>query len=291
MDIQLTNTLTRAKEVFSPADPGRVTMYVCGPTVYNYAHIGNARPPVAFDVLFRLLRMTYGAEQVIYARNFTDIDDRIIARAAELNEPIEALTNRYADIYRADMAALGNLPPTLEPRATGHIDGMCTIIGTLLDKGAAYKAQSGVWFCVANDADYGKLSRRSQDDMLAGTRVEAHDDKRHPSDFALWKTAKPGEPSWDAPFGAGRPGWHIECSAMIAATLGETIDIHAGGIDLIFPHHENEIAQSETASGKPLARVWLHNGFLDMAGEKMSKSLGNVVLANELLEDWPGEAR
>ncbi len=289
MDIHLTNTLTRAKEAFSPADPARVTMYVCGPTVYNFAHIGNARPPVVFDVLFRMLRAKYGADAVIYARNFTDIDDRIIARAAELSEPIEALTNRYADIYRADMAALGNLAPTLEPRATGHIDGMCAIIGKLLDKGAAYKAQSGVWFCVAADDDYGKLSRRSQDDMLAGTRVEAEDDKRRPSDFALWKATKPGEPSWDAPFGAGRPGWHIECSAMIAATLGETIDIHGGGIDLVFPHHENEIAQSETANGKPLARVWLHNGFLDMEGEKMSKSLGNVVLAHDLLKEWPGE--
>ena len=289
MDIHLTNTLTRAKEAFAPADPQRVTMYVCGPTVYNYAHIGNARPPVAFDVLFRLLRMKYGADHVVYARNFTDIDDRIIARAAELNEPIGAFTDRYADIYRADMAALGNLAPTLEPRATAHVDGMCAIIATLLDKGAAYKARSGVWYCVADDEDYGKLSRRSQDDMLAGTRVEAEDDKRHPSDFALWKAPRAGEPCWDAPFGAGRPGWHIECSAMIAATLGETIDIHGGGIDLIFPHHENEIAQSETASGKPLAHVWLHNGFLDMAGEKMSKSLGNVVLAHDLLEEWPGE--
>ena len=289
MIIQLTNTLTRAKEAFSPADPERVTMYVCGPTVYNFAHIGNARPPVVFDVLFRLLRMKYGAEHVVYARNFTDIDDRIIARAAELNEPIEALTNRYADVYRADMEALGNLAPTLEPRATGHIDAMRAMIGKLIDKGAAYKAQSGVWFCVAEDADYGKLSNRSQDDMLAGTRVEAEEDKRHPSDFALWKAAKPGEPSWPAPFGAGRPGWHIECSAMIAATLGDTIDIHAGGIDLVFPHHENEIAQSETASGKQLARVWLHNGFLDMAGEKMAKSVGNVALAHDLLKEWPGE--
>ena len=289
MTIQLANTLTRAKQAFAPADPKRVTMYVCGPTVYNYAHIGNARPPVVFDVLFRLLRDTYGDDHVVYARNFTDIDDRIIARAAELNEPIETLTNRYADVYRADMAALGNLAPTLEPRATGHIGDMCDIIGALIDKGAAYKAQSGVWFCVAEDEDYGKLSRRSQDDMLAGTRVEAEDDKRHPSDFALWKATKPGEPSWDAPFGAGRPGWHIECSAMIRATLGETIDIHAGGIDLIFPHHENEIAQSETANGKPLARVWLHNGFLDMEGEKMSKSVGNVVLAHDLLKEWRGE--
>jgi cysteinyl-tRNA synthetase len=289
MDLYLTNTLTRAKERFVPADPARVTMYVCGPTVYNYAHIGNARPPVVFDVLFRLLRATYGEGSVIYARNFTDIDDRIIARAAELNEPIETLTARYTKIYQDDMAALGNLAPTLEPTATGHVTEMCGIITTLLDKGAAYKGKSGVWFCVAEDDDYGKLSRRAQDEMLSGTRVEAEEDKRHPSDFALWKAAKPGEPQWEAPFGAGRPGWHIECSAMIRANLGETIDIHGGGIDLIFPHHENEIAQSETAYGKPLARYWMHNGFLDMEGEKMSKSLGNVVLIHELSQEWPGE--
>ncbi|KAF0178825.1 MAG: cysteine--tRNA ligase [Hyphomonadaceae bacterium] len=289
MDIYLTNTLTRAKERFVPADPGRVTMYVCGPTVYNYAHIGNARPPVVFDVLFRLLRAAYGEGSVVYARNFTDIDDRIIARAAELNEPIETLTARYTKIYRDDMAALGNLAPSLEPTATGHVPQMCEIIGALIDKGAAYKGKSGVWFCVAEDADYGKLSRRTQDEMLTGTRVEAEDDKKHPSDFALWKTAKPGEPAWDSDFGRGRPGWHIECSAMIRANLGETIDIHGGGIDLIFPHHENEIAQSETAYGKPLARYWMHNGFLDMDGEKMSKSLGNVVLIHELASEWPGE--
>jgi len=289
MDLTLTNTLTRAKERFVPADPKRVTMYVCGPTVWNYAHIGNARPPVVFDVLFRLLRSTYGEKAVIYARNFTDIDDRIISRAAELGEPIETLTARYTEIYRADMAALGNLKPTLEPTATGHVDGMCEIIGSLLEKGAAYKGKSGVWFCVAEDADYGKLSRRTQDEMLSGTRVEAEDDKKHPSDFALWKAAKPGEPAWDSPFGRGRPGWHIECSAMIRANLGETIDIHGGGIDLIFPHHENEIAQSETASGKPLARYWMHNGFLDMDGEKMSKTLGNVVLIHDLAKEWPGE--
>jgi len=289
MDLTLTNTLTRAKERFVPADPKRVTMYVCGPTVYNYAHIGNARPPVVFDVLFRVLRAAYGEAHVLYARNFTDIDDRIIARAAELGEPIETLTARYTDFYRADMAALGNLAPTFEPTATGHVKEMCAVISKLLDKGAAYKGKSGVWFCVAEDADYGKLSRRTQDEMLSGTRVEAEDDKKHPSDFALWKAAKPGEPSWESDFGAGRPGWHIECSAMIRATLGETIDIHGGGIDLIFPHHENEIAQSETAYDKPLARTWLHNGFLDMDGEKMSKSLGNVVLAHDLLKEWPGE--
>jgi cysteinyl-tRNA synthetase len=289
LDLYLTNTLTRAKERFVPADPKRVTMYVCGPTVYNYAHIGNARPPVVFDVLFRLLRATFGEGAVVYARNFTDIDDRIITGAAEVNEPIDTFTQRYADAYRADMRALGNLPTTLEPKATGHVTHMCEVIQTLIDKGAAYKGQSGVWFCVAEDEDYGKLSRRSQDEMLAGTRVEAEDDKRAPADFALWKAARPGEPAWDAPFGRGRPGWHIECSAMIRATLGETIDIHGGGVDLIFPHHENEIAQSETAYGKPLARVWMHNGFLDIDGTKMSKSLGNVVLIKDLATEWPGE--
>ncbi len=287
--IELTNSLTRAKEIFTPADPKRVTMYVCGPTVYNYAHIGNARPPVVFDVLFRLLRRTYGEEHVIYARNFTDIDDRIIARMSETGERLEEITNKYADIYEADMAALGVLPPTLAPRATAHVSEMIALIETLIAKGAAYQAQSGVYFSVAADANYGKLSRRDLDDMRVSARVEGEDDKRAPADFALWKAAKPGEPAWDAPFGRGRPGWHIECSAMIEKTLGRTIDIHGGGIDLLFPHHENEIAQSECAHGAPLARVWLHNGFLTMDAEKMSKSVGNVLLAHELLQRWPGE--
>ena len=287
--IELTNSLTRAKEIFTPADPKRVTMYVCGPTVYNYAHIGNARPPVVFDVLFRLLRRTFGEEHVIYARNFTDIDDKIIARMNETGENLESITNKYADIYEADMAALGVLPPTLAPRATAHVSEMIALIETLIAKGAAYLAQSGVYFSVAADADYGKLSGRDLDDVRAGARVEGEDDKRAPADFALWKAAKPGEPAWDAPFGRGRPGWHIECSAMIEKTLGRTIDIHGGGIDLLFPHHENEIAQSECAHGAPLARVWLHNGFLTMDAEKMSKSVGNVQLAHELLQHWPGE--
>lgn len=288
-DLFLTNTMSREKELFTPADPARVTMYVCGPTVYNYAHIGNARPFVVFDVLFRLLRHLFGEKAVIYARNFTDIDDRIIARAGERGETIAVFTQRYVDALHADLAALGNLPPTMEPRATGHVDHMCAMIARLMDKGAAYRGASGVWFCVAADDDYGKLARRSQDDLLAGARVEAEADKRHPSDFALWKSVKPGEPSWEAPFGAGRPGWHIECSAMIQANLGDTIDIHAGGLDLIFPHHENEIAQSETANGQPLARYWLHNGFLTMESEKMSKSLGNVALVHDLRQDHPGE--
>jgi cysteinyl-tRNA synthetase len=285
----LTNTLTRAKEAFTPADPARVTMYVCGPTVYNYAHVGNGRAFTAFDVLFRLLRRVYGETAVLYARNLTDIDDRIIERAAARGETIEAFTAPYVAAFHADMAALGNLTPTFEPRATEHVAPMCGLISRLVDKGAAYRGASGVWFCVAEDEDYGKLSRRSQDDMLAGARVEGEADKRHPSDFALWKTTEPGEPCWDAPFGRGRPGWHIECSAMIRATLAETIDIHAGGLDLIFPHHENEIAQSETAYGAPLARVWLHNGFLTMDSEKMSKSLGNVALIHDLRQTHAGE--
>jgi len=290
MQISLTNTLTRRKEAFEPSNPKRVTMYVCGPTVYNYAHIGNMRPPVVFDTLFRLLRHVYGAEHVIYARNYTDIDDRIIKQAIEGNVPIETITDKFKAIYDEDTASLGVLPTTLSPRATQHVDGMITLIQNLIDKGAAYVVPTGVYFAVAKDEDYGKLSKRNQEDMQAGARVEGEDDKRHPSDFALWKSPKPGEPAWDAPFGRGRPGWHIECSAMIEQELGSPIDIHGGGLDLIFPHHENEIAQSETAHGHALARVWMHNGFLTMNTEKMSKSLGNVVTPRELLEQgWQGE--
>jgi cysteinyl-tRNA synthetase len=288
-ELHLFNTLTRRKAAFVPADPGRVTMYVCGPTVYNYAHIGNAVGPVAFDVLFRLLCHIYGPDHVVYARNFTDIDDKIIAAAADAGEPIEAVTDRYTKAYRDQMSALGVLTPTIEPTATSHIDAMIEMISTLIEKGAAYRGTHGVWFSVKADADYGRLSGRDLDDQLAGARVEGEADKRDPADFALWKAAKEGEPFWESPFGPGRPGWHIECSAMIAKQLGETIDIHGGGQDLIFPHHENEIAQSETACGAPLARVWLHNGMLTMNAEKMSKSLGNFVTLRELLEQWPGE--
>ncbi len=290
MQIALTNTLTRKKEPFTPADPKRVTMYVCGSTVYNHPHIGNARPAVVFDLLFRLLRHAYGEEAVLYASNYTDIDDKIIRAAAEAGVPIDVVTNKFARIYREDMSALNVLAPTFEPRATEHVEDMIALIQKLIDQDAAYVVGSGVYFSVAADDDYGKLSRRAQDELQAGARVEGEEDKRHPSDFALWKSAKPGEPSWEAPFGAGRPGWHIECSAMIAAQLGETIDIHGGGLDLIFPHHENEIAQSESAHGHPLARVWLHNGMLNMAREKMSKSIGNVVTVRELLDEgWQGE--
>jgi len=290
MNIQLTNTLTRRKEPFAPADPSRVTMYVCGPTVYNVAHIGNARPPVVFDTLFRLLRHVYGDKAVIYARNYTDIDDKIITASIERGVPIGDITRAVEQQYEADMGALNVLTPTLRPRATENVGAMIAVIQKLIANGAAYAVPSGVYFSVAADEDYGKLSGRAQDDLKSGARVEGEDDKRSASDFALWKSVKPGEPSWEAPFGAGRPGWHIECSAMIEEELGSPIDIHGGGIDLIFPHHENEIAQSESAHGHPLARVWMHNGFLTMDKEKMSKSIGNIITPRELLEQgWQGE--
>jgi cysteinyl-tRNA synthetase len=292
MDIRLHNTLTREKQVFSPQNPQRVTMYVCGPTVYSYAHIGNARPPVAFDVLFRLLRHRYGEDHVVYAANITDVDDRIIAAAAETGRPIAEITALYERVYREDMAALGVIEPSFRPHATEHIGGMIAVIEQLVAKGHAYQGQNGVLFHVPSMPDYGKLSRQPRDEIVAGARVEVDGGKRDPADFALWKAAKPGEPKearWASPFGEGRPGWHIECSAMAKATLGETIDIHAGGIDLIFPHHENEIAQSECAHGKPMARYWLHNGFLDIDSEKMSKSLGNVKLVHDLLKHYDGE--
>jgi len=290
--LTLFNTLGRKKQIFEPADPERVTLYVCGPTVYNFAHIGNARPAVVFDVLYRVLRRTYGEGAVIYARNITDIEDKIIARAVDEGVALSAVTEKYAEIYNADLRRLNVLPPTVEPWATGHIDGMIAIMAKLMDKRHAYVAADGVYFHVPSMADYGKLSGRMLDDNEAGARVVVDDTKKDPADFALWKFAKPGEPDdaiWDSPWGKGRPGWHIECSAMAAAHLGETIDIHAGGIDLQFPHHENEIAQSECAHGVPMARFWLHNGFLDMGGEKMSKSLGNVKLIHDLVEEWPGE--
>ncbi len=292
MPIRLYNTLAREKQTFRPTDPRRVTMYVCGPTVHNYAHIGNARAGVVFDTLFRLLRHAYGAEHVLYARNITDVDDKIIQRSAQTGEAIPVLTERFGRIYNEDLAQLNVLTPTLEPRATGHIGGMIALIATLINKGHAYVGETGVWFSVPSMPDYGKLSRRKPEDNEVGARVAIDADKRDPADFALWKFAKPGEPAdavWDSPWGEGRPGWHIECSAMTAALLGETIDIHGGGADLQFPHHENEIAQSECAHGVPLARFWMHNGFLDMDGEKMSKSLGNVVLVHELVKAWPGE--
>ncbi|MEL7451786.1 MAG: cysteine--tRNA ligase [Pseudomonadota bacterium] len=292
MTLHIYNTLAREKQPFEPADPTRVTLYVCGPTVYNQAHIGNFRPVITFDTLFRVLREIYGPEAVVYARNITDVEDKIIATAEAAGVSISDITQKYAGIYNAESQSVNALPPTLQPWATAHIDGMIDLIGTLLDKGHAYVAASGVWFHVPSMADYGALSGRKPEDNEAGARVAIESEKRDPADFALWKFAKPGEPEeaiWETPWGRGRPGWHIECSAMIAAELGTTIDIHGGGVDLQFPHHENEIAQSQCAHGVPMARYWMHNGFLDMAGEKMSKSLGNVVLLKDLLEEWEGE--
>ncbi|WP_375208564.1 cysteine--tRNA ligase [Hyphomonas jannaschiana] len=292
MTIRLYDTAAREKRVFEPQDPKRVTMYVCGPTVYNYAHIGNARPPIVFDVLRRLLIRTYGADAVVYARNITDIEDKIIKASLETGEPIADITKKFAEIYNADTTALNVMAPTIEPWATGHVAEMIDMIEKLVRRGYAYVGKEGVWFSVKQMKDYGKLSGRRLEDNEAGARVEVDADKRDPADFALWKFAKPGEPEdaiWGSPWGRGRPGWHIECSAMAAKHLGKTIDIHGGGIDLQFPHHENEIAQSECAHGEVMANYWLHNGFLDMGGEKMSKSLGNVVLVHDLLKAWPGE--
>ena len=283
--IQLYDTAARTKRAFVPQDPSRVTMYVCGPTVYSTAHIGNFRPAITFDVLYRLLRHEYGADHVIYARNITDVDDKINAAAAEEGVDISVITERFATIYRADSAALNILAPTIEPAATAHMDQMIALMGELVENSFAYAAQGHVLFDVNAYDQYGALSKRSLDDMIAGARVEVAPYKKNPADFVLWKPSKPGEPVWDSPFGPGRPGWHLECSAMIEATLGQTIDIHGGGADLVFPHHENEIAQSACAhAGAPLANYWLHNGFLSIEAEKMSKSLGNIVKPHELLE-------
>ncbi len=285
--IRLHDTMARAKRDFEPADPSRVTMYVCGPTVYNRAHIGNARPYVVFDVLARLIRHHYGADSLAYARNFTDVDDKIIDAARAEGVDPSVVTERYEQLFLDDMGALGVLPTTYMPRATEHIGEMIAMIARLIETGHAYEADGHVLFHVPSDLDYGALGRRDRDAMVAGARVEVASYKKDPADFVLWKPSPEGVIGWDSPWGRGRPGWHIECSAMIERHLGETIDIHAGGHDLIFPHHENEIAQSRCAhDGAPLARYWLHNGFLSMAGgEKMSKSLGNVVTVGELLSE------
>ncbi|HEY8255765.1 MAG TPA: cysteine--tRNA ligase, partial [Rhizomicrobium sp.] len=276
MPLRLFNTLTKTKDVFAPLDPKNVRLYVCGPTVYDLAHIGNARPVIVFDVLYRLLRHTFGDAHVTYVRNITDVDDKINARAAERGISIRELTEETARIYEEDVAALGNLPPSVTPRATEHVGEMIAMIGELIAAGHAYEAEGHVLFDVSSKADYGKLARRSLDEMLAGARVEVAPYKRNAMDFVLWKPSDAGLPGWDSPWGRGRPGWHIECSAMAGKYLGETFDIHGGGIDLVFPHHENEIAQSEGAHhGHPLARVWMHNGFLQVEGEKMAKSAGN----------------
>jgi cysteinyl-tRNA synthetase len=289
MDVRLFNSLSRSLETFQPLDPDRVTMYVCGPTVYNYIHIGNARPAVVFGTLANLLRRRYG--RVVYARNITDVDDKINAAARAAGVAIGEITTRFAQAYRDDMAALGVPAPDLEPLATAHIPHIIAMIERLIASGHAYAAEGHVLFSVATYPDYGQLSRRDMDEMLAGARVEVAPYKRDPADFVLWKPSTPDLPGWDSPWGRGRPGWHIECSAMAEAHLGETIDIHAGGVDLQFPHHENEIAQSACAhGGKTFARYWLHNGMLTFDGAKMSKSVGNVSLAHDLLAKYPPEA-
>ena len=310
MELKLYDTLTKEKRVFTPLDPANVRMYVCGPTVYDFAHIGNARPVIVFDVLFRLLRHIYGDKHVTYVRNITDVDDKINDRAARdfpsmpLNDAIRKVTEKTANQFHADVAALGCLPPTHEPRATDFVlpraDGktdMTTLIAQLIARGHAYEAGGEVLFDTSSMKDYGALSGRKLEDQRAGARVAVDAHKKNPADFVLWKQSSADEPGWESPWGRGRPGWHIECSAMSAAYLGDVFDIHGGGLDLIFPHHENEIAQSRCAHGTPtMANTWMHNGFLQVEGEKMSKSLGNFVTINELLETekfggqkWPGE--
>ena len=289
MTIRLYNTLRREKQVFEPLDPSRVTMYVCGPTVYNYAHIGNARPAVIFDLLQRLLKQYYA--EVIYARNITDVDDKINAAAAELGVPISEISSKYADAYHTDMAALGVNLPDMEPRATDHIGQMISMIERLVDAGHAYEAEGHVLFNVESFDQYGALSGRDIREMQAGSRVEVAPFKRNPGDFVLWKPSVEPQPGWDSPWGWGRPGWHLECSVMAETHLGETIDIHGGGQDLVFPHHENERAQSMCShGGRVFARYWMHNGFVTVEKRKMSKSLGNTLVVHELLQNHPGEA-
>jgi cysteinyl-tRNA synthetase len=296
MPLTLYNTATRRKEPFEPLDPARVGLYVCGPTVYDRAHIGNARAYVVFDLLYRLLRDTYGQDHVRYVRNITDIEDKINAAARKNHEPISALTARTTAAFHQDLVALNTLPPDVEPRATEHIPQMIAMIDRLIASGHAYVAAGNetaghVLFSVGSDPDYGKFSRHSRDEMIAGARVEVAPYKRDPADFVLWKPSDENLPGWDSPWGRGRPGWHIECSAMSEMHLGETFDIHGGGLDLVFPHHENEIAQSVYAhGGRPFVRFWVHNGLLTDAGAKMSKSVGNITTVHELLDEAPGEA-
>jgi cysteinyl-tRNA synthetase len=283
--IRLHETMARQKRDFVPADPERITMYVCGPTVYGRAHIGNARPAVVFDTLARLIRHEFGADSLVYARNVTDVDDKIIASAEKEGVDPSVITARYEQFYLDDMGALGVNPPDLAPHATREIPAMVGMIERLIGSGNAYEAEGHVLFSVPSDPDYGALSKRDREAMIAGARVEVAPYKRDPADFVMWKPSPEGVIGWDSPWGRGRPGWHVECSAMIARHFGETIDIHGGGLDLIFPHHENEIAQSRCAhAGAPLARFWVHNGFVDMGSEKMSKSLGNIITPAELLE-------
>ena len=286
-ELRLTNSAGTEKRVFTPVDPDHIRMYVCGPTVYNLVHIGNARPVVVFDTLFRVLQALY--PKVTYARNITDIDDKIIIAARERGIDITVLTEEFTEKFRTDMAALNNLPPSIEPQATEHVDAMLDLVQRLIDKGHAYESEGHVLFDVTSMDDYGLLSGRQLDDMLSGARVEVASYKRHPGDFVLWKPSSDDEPGWDSDYGRGRPGWHIECSAMIHQHLGDNIDIHGGGRDLIFPHHENERAQSCCGYGGSFVGTWMHNAYVDMDGEKMSKSLGNVKTVRELLEQYPGE--
>jgi cysteinyl-tRNA synthetase len=287
--LSLYNTRTREKQLFEPLSPGRVGMYVCGPTVYDLAHVGNARPVIVFDVLYRLLKMSF--EHVRYVRNITDVDDKIIAAADQSGDSIDDITQRTTAAYHEDMDALGALPPDIEPRATDHIPQMIIMIERLIARGNAYEADGHVLFAVATDENYGKLSGRNRDEMIAGARVEVAPYKKDPADFVLWKPSSGSQPGWDSPWGFGRPGWHIECSAMAREYLGMTFDIHGGGRDLVFPHHENEVAQSTCAHDEAeFARYWVHNGFLTVEGEKMSKSIGNILLVRDLLKDAPGEA-
>ena len=289
MTLHITNTLTRSKEEFKPLDASHVRMYVCGPTVYDFAHIGNARPVVVFDVLYRLLKHLY--PRVTYVRNITDVDDKIIAASQETGGKIDTITQRFADIYRQDMASLNALAPDVEPCATDHIPQMIAMMEKLIASGHAYAAEGHVLFSVQTMADYGKLSRHSRDELIAGARVEIAPYKKDPADFVLWKPSDDDQPGWPSPWGRGRPGWHLECSAMSETHLGETFDIHGGGQDLIFPHHENEIAQSVCAhDGAPFVKYWMHNGYLTVDGEKMSKSLGNFHTVHDLLGKTPGEA-
>ncbi|REK67604.1 MAG: cysteine--tRNA ligase [Brevibacillus sp.] len=287
MSIQFTNTLTRRKEPFVPLEPGKVKMYVCGPTVYNYIHIGNARPAIVFDTLRRYLQ--YRGYQVTFVQNITDVDDKLIRVANEEGTTVKEVADRYMAAYNEDLRALNVLPPDIQPRVMQTIPEIIRFIEGLIEKGYAYESEGDVYFRTGRFSEYGKLSHQPLDDLQAGARVEVNEKKENPLDFALWKAAKPGEISWESPWGQGRPGWHIECSAMALKFLGEQIDIHAGGSDLVFPHHENEIAQSECYTGKVFARYWLHNGMLNINNEKMSKSLGNFLLARELIERYGGQ--
>ncbi|WP_419901348.1 cysteine--tRNA ligase [Kiloniella sp.] len=285
MTIKVHNTLAREKQEFVPIDPKNVRMYVCGPTVYDLAHIGNARPVVVFDTFARLLRYVYGDEHVTYVRNITDVEDKIIEASLKSGEPIESITKRTTQAYHDDMAALGALEPNIEPRATDHIQEMIDMSADLIKKGHAYEAEGHVLFSVSSMADYGELSRRNREDMIAGARVEVAPYKKDPADFVLWKPSNDDQPGWESPWGKGRPGWHIECSAMSRVHLGETFDLHGGGLDLTFPHHENEIAQSKCCNEKPYVNYWMHNGYVVVNGEKMSKSLGNFFTVRQLLDE------